>query len=259
MEPVVSIITINYNNAKGLEATLQSVINQTYPKVEFIVIDGGSNDGSKAILDTYKDHIDVLVCEPDTGIFNAMNKGIAKASGDYLQFLNSGDYFNDAASLNDFVTHNSFKGDIIYGDYTFHNGHKTYPDTLTPAYFMLSSLPHQSTLFAKSVFELMGTYDESFKIIADRAFFLNCFLSDRFTFTHIAYALVYFDLEGVSNHPQTANDKLIEDERLFREAYGLYYPDVKRLWELNKELATAKRNTAEGILKRIKQRLSKRK
>jgi glycosyltransferase involved in cell wall biosynthesis len=259
MSPLVSIITINFNNAKGLEATLQSVINQSYKNIQFIVIDGNSTDGSKAVIETYKEHIDRLTIEPDTGIFNAMNKGIAQASGDYLHFLNGGDYFNESTSLEQFITHKDFKGDIIYGDYTFKEGQKIYPDLLSPAYFMLSSLPHQSTLFSKEVFAQMGNYDESYHIISDRAFFLNCFLSEQFTFTHIQFPLVYFDLDGLSNNTEAASKKKAEDERLFKEAYKQYYPDIKRLWQLEKELVATKRDTLKGIISRIKFKLTKRK
>ena len=259
MNPLVSIITINFNNAKGLETTLQSVINQSYKNIQFIVVDGNSTDGSKTVIDTYKEHIDKLTIEPDSGIFNAMNKGIAQASGDYLHFLNGGDYFNEPTSLEQFVSNKDFTGDIIYGDYTFKEGQKIYPDQLSPAYFMRSSLPHQSTLFSKKVFEKMGNYDESYKIASDRAFFLNCFLSGQFTFTHIQFPLVYFDLEGLSNNPEAASKKKEEDERLFKEAYGQYYPDIKRLWQLEKELAATKRDTIKGLVSRIKYRLIKRK
>ena len=92
MNNKLSIITINYNNLEGLKRTVESVINQTSKEFEYIVIDGGSNDGSGAYIESKSEHIDYWVSEPDKGIYNAMNKGIAKASGEYLLFLNSGDH-----------------------------------------------------------------------------------------------------------------------------------------------------------------------
>ncbi|WMI68457.1 glycosyltransferase family 2 protein [Mangrovimonas sp. YM274] len=113
----VSIITINYNNVLELKNTFESVFSQNYQDFEYIVIDGGSTDGSKALIEQYSDQIDYWVSEPDMGIYDAMNKGIAKGSGDYLYFLNSGDTFYNAEVL-DHITKllDSKKTDIIYGN-----------------------------------------------------------------------------------------------------------------------------------------------
>ena len=85
-----SIITINYNNRDGLEMTINSVLGQSYQDLEYIIIDGGSTDGSVEVIKKYESRIDYWVSEPDKGVYNAMNKGIGKASGDYLNFMNSG-------------------------------------------------------------------------------------------------------------------------------------------------------------------------
>ena len=94
-----SIITVNYNNKEGLRKTIESVISQTFRDFEYIVIDGGSSDGSAELLKEYSDKITYWVSEPDKGIYNGMNKGIAKATGDYLNFMNSGDCFYDQQVL----------------------------------------------------------------------------------------------------------------------------------------------------------------
>ena len=87
----LSIITVNYNDAKGLERTIKSVISQSYHDFEFIVIDGGSSDESQDIIQKYERHIDYWVSEPDGGIYQGMNKGLRQAKGDYVNFMNSGD------------------------------------------------------------------------------------------------------------------------------------------------------------------------
>ena len=87
----LSIITINYNNREGLRKTIESVVNQTYRNFEYIIIDGGSTDGSVEVVKEYADRISYWVSEPDNGIYNAMNKGVLAANGKYIQFLNSGD------------------------------------------------------------------------------------------------------------------------------------------------------------------------
>ena len=93
MKPKFSIITVNYNNLEGLKKTVESVKNQTYQKFEYIVIDGGSYDGSLEFIKDNESLLDYWVSEPDSGVYQAMNKGIEKATGEYLLFLNSGDHF----------------------------------------------------------------------------------------------------------------------------------------------------------------------
>lgn len=254
---LLSIITINYNNAKGLEKTIESVISQTYQDFEYLVIDGNSNDGSKDIADRYNANIDYYCSETDTGIFNAMNKGIKASKGEYLLFLNSGDILNTSKALEAYIEHKNFEGDIIYGDYIFETGGKVYPDNLTPLFFIRTSLPHQSTFFNKKVFDKMGLYDEEYKIVADRAFYIKCFLSNQFVFKHINYPLVVFDLSGVSNDPLHKEKQFLENERMFQEYYGIYFEDYKKMLSLQSELNQAKRETLQGILRRITNRIKK--
>ena len=101
--PKFSVITVTYNAEKVLEDTVQSVISQTYHHVEYIIIDGASKDGTLEIVDRYRDRIHQLVSEPDKGLYDAMNKGIALATGDYLCFLNAGDSFHEDDTLQKMV------------------------------------------------------------------------------------------------------------------------------------------------------------
>ena len=98
--PLLTIITVNLNNREGLQRTIDSVVEQTFTDYEWIVIDGGSTDGSRELIEQYADHFTYLVSEPDKGIYNAMNKGIAHAKSDWLQFLNSGDWLTEKDVLN---------------------------------------------------------------------------------------------------------------------------------------------------------------
>jgi glycosyltransferase involved in cell wall biosynthesis len=257
MSAFLSIITINYNNARGLQKTIDSVLEQTYTNYEFIVIDGDSKDGSKAVLEKYKERISYCVSEKDSGIFSAMNKGIQQANGNYLQFLNSGDVFTSPEALNIFITHPDFKGDVIYGDYKFEKGEKVYPDILTPIFFMKSSLPHQSTFFKKGVFDIIGNYNESYKIGADRAFYIKCFLSGKFKFKHVNCFLVLYDMEGLSNNPIHLAEKIEEDDKIFKEQFGIFYEDYKNYLNTIKQLKEAQKRTFGGYLKRVKNKFWK--
>ena len=251
IKPFLSIVTINYNDAVGLERTMASVLEQEFTDFEYIVIDGGSNDGSLDVLKKEEKKLAYWVSEKDSGIYNAMNKGIAAAKGQFLLFLNGGDLLTSKTALRDFISHPSFRGDIIYGDYKFEKGEKVYPDTLYPAYFMKTSLPHQSTFFRKNVFEQLGNYDESYRMGGDRDFFIKAYLSGQYEFVHVSYFLSFFNLDGISNDEAHQKQKKEEDERMFKANYGALYDDYKKQLALEQELKRAKRRTLKGILKRI--------
>lgn len=254
-QPFLSIITINFNQAKGLKKTITSVIQQTYPNFEYLLIDGGSTDESVEIIKEHESHFQYWVSEKDDGIYHAMNKGIAKAKGDFLLFLNSGDVFTSETILETCLTHPEFEGDIIYGDYQFEKGFKKYPDILYPTYFMKTSLPHQSTFFRKEVFEQLGLFDESYELGADRAFYIKAFLSNQVVFKHIPCFVTLFDLSGMSNSPEFLEKKKAEDDRILREGYGDQYDYYKNEYEKELEQLQVKRNSISGILRRIKKRV----
>jgi glycosyltransferase involved in cell wall biosynthesis len=251
----LSIITVNLNNEIGLETTIKSVVEQRWQNFEYLVIDGDSTDESLSVIRKNEFAINYWISEPDTGIYNAMNKGIKASKGEYLLFLNSGDVLNGVTALNDFINNPLFSGDIIYGDYQFEKGEKIYPDILSPLFFIKSSLPHQSTFFKRSIFDEMGGYNESYKISADRAFYIDCFLSDKFKFTHIQYFLCVYDLNGLSNSVEYNTLKKEEDMAVFKKHYGVFFQDYLKYLELEKELSRVRKLTLCGILKRIKKKI----
>ena len=113
----VTIITISYNAVLGIERTINSVITQTYSNLQYIIIDGGSTDGTVDIIKKYADKIDYWVSEPDSGIYYAMNKGIAIADGDWINFMNAGDYFVDRNVIEQIFQHNiECTDNVIYGN-----------------------------------------------------------------------------------------------------------------------------------------------
>lgn len=171
-----SIITINYNNKDGLRKTIESVINQTYRDFEYIVIDGGSTDGSADVLQEYNSQITYWVSEPDKGIYNAMNKGITKAKGDYLNFMNSGDCFYDGNVLQKIVNSGISTDMIIGKDYWYNPKTKKDFATILPLRiemftFYKGSLPHQSTFFKRTLFN-ETLYDEKLKVVSDWKFYI---------------------------------------------------------------------------------------
>ena len=172
-----SIITVNYNNKEGLRETIESVIHQTFRDFEFIIIDGGSTDGSTDVLKEYNAQIDFWVSEPDGGIYQGMNKGIKKASGDYLNFMNSGDCFYNEEVLQNIADKRSTSDIVVGKDYHYNSetqkGFSTIlPPRISMLTFYIQTLPHQSSFFKRELFK-DSLYDESLKIVADIKFYIQ--------------------------------------------------------------------------------------
>lgn len=172
-----SIITVNYNNKEGLRRTIESVISQTFQDREFIIIDGGSTDGSADVLKEYDHEITYWVSEKDTGIYNAMNKGIAKSSGDYLNFMNSGDCFYSSEVLEKVANYESDADFIVGKDYHFNDkiqkGHASVqPPRTTMIHFFMSTLDHQSSFIKRELFN-NSPYREDYRLVSDWIFFID--------------------------------------------------------------------------------------
>ena len=199
----LSIITINYNNAAGLRKTIESVVNQTHANFEYIVIDGASTDESVNIIEEYAHKIDYWVSEPDTGIYNAMNKGIRMATGDYIHFLNSGDWLVDENVVKD-VLDSIPDCDIFVGNVVqiFENGKKRYcknVEEVSLMTFYKSTIQHTSAYIKRELFNTFGLYDESLKIVSDWKWYLQVAglnkADVRFTERYISC----FDMSGISS------------------------------------------------------------
>lgn len=197
----LSIITVNFNNIKGLKKTLESICCQTCKDFEWIVIDGGSTDGSNELLEECSEKIDYWVSEKDHGIYEAMNKGIRVAKGDYLMFLNSGDYLASPEVLQNFYNRKNTE-DIIYGNAIIvdskGNEIKRWhaPEQVRLSYFWSHSLNHQATFFNKRCFDTY-LYNESNKIASDVELYMH-HLYYGYSFKKYDEYIVCFDNTGVS-------------------------------------------------------------
>lgn len=230
-----SIITVNLNNVSGLAATMQSVFNQVFNEYQYIVIDGGSTDGSVHLLEDHKNKLSYRVSESDTGVYNAMNKGIQKATGEYVLFLNSGDFLLDENVLASIAEELNEK-DIVYGHILFKdpNGKSwigVYPDELAFSHFATGSLPHPASFIKRSLFESVGQYDESLIICADWKFFLDAVCKHKVSYRHVNKTVSVFHLDGMSSH--AANDGVIkrEKEETIRKSYPDYLEEFIQLNE----------------------------
>lgn len=172
-QPILSIVTICFNNKNDIERTCQSITSQTWRDFEWIVVDGGSTDGTLEILEKYKEHIDVLISEPDTGRYNAMNKGILKSAGEWINFMNGGDTFHDSNTLKEIsYLFNDKNADILYGNMNFITNTNEpsiirYAQNISPDYFYGNGISHQSSFIRRSLFVLYGLYNENYAIVSD--------------------------------------------------------------------------------------------
>lgn len=199
----LSIITVNLNNKDGLQKTIDSVISQTFKDFEWIVIDGGSTDGSKELIEKYSDYISYWVSEPDKGIYNAMNKGIRIAKGEYIEFLNSGDIYYNDRSLSDFFSMAKDK-DIIFGSTVILKDGKyrrinLQNDFLSCYHLTKNTLNHQSAFIKRNLFSEHGFYDESLRIVSDWKFFFEMIVINKCSLYYIDKDIVIYDTNGLSS------------------------------------------------------------
>ncbi|MCF6241996.1 MAG: glycosyltransferase [Bacteroidales bacterium] len=183
--PIISVITVVYNSADFIERTILSIINQSYPNIEYLIIDGGSTDGTLEIIAKYKDFIDFFISKPDRGIYDAMNKGIKAASGDYLWFINSGDEIYDLNVLNTIFRNKNSFADIYYGEteITDNKGNTigmrrhSAPSKLSWKTFLWGmKVSHQSIIVKK---EIVSLYDLHYRFSADFDWVINALKKAR--------------------------------------------------------------------------------
>ena len=199
----VSIITINYNNSAGLKRTLASVDGQSYHNYELVIVDGGSHDYSRTIIEEYaKEHPSTrYVSEPDKGIYNAMNKGTRMSSGDYCIFMNSGDCFNDKTSLSDTLPYLDGKIDIVTGGTRSDVFKREAPklEDLSLAFFIKEAMNHQST-FIKRQLLLDCPYNENRRIAGDSEFFFQTMILKNASYKQIPVCVSYCEAAGESGN-----------------------------------------------------------
>lgn len=228
----VSIITINYNNALGLARTISSVLSQTYAGIEYLVIDGGSSDDSVEIIKPHLSRIAYWVSEKDKGVFDAQNKGLKAATGDYVLVLNSGDELASPHIIESIFSKPQ-SADILYGNMIVadENGKRepgTMPDALSVRHMMHDTLWHPVSFVKCSVFAKTGYYDTSYKIVADYTWFLNALFKYKLSTQHLHQTISVFYLGGMSSSP--AYTKQLKEERL-RAQYEVFGKETTdRFW-----------------------------
>lgn len=227
--PTLTIITINFNHLEGLRRTIDSVVNQTFKDYEWIVVDGGSTDGSRELLEQYKDHFTWWCSEPDKGVYNAMNKGLVHSTGEYVNFMNAGDVFAESTILEEIfsVQH---KADVLYGRMVVgsKDGKEYWLNMMKPRLrffdFYSSTLNHQSTFTRRELFVKYGGFDESYKVYGDWRHFAQLIGVEKVSTEFIPKILSIYEGNGLSMLQEEACQR--ELARLRKEIYPTITPEI---------------------------------
>lgn len=231
--PKVSVVTVCYNAASCLEETMLSVINQSYDNIEYIIIDGNSKDGSLDIIKKYAEKITYWVSEPDKGIFNAMNKGLQVATGDWINFMNAGDSFMSQSTISDIFNKKDLSSwDVLFGDTMSKQGMlKLKPFFDAPLRNILPvpmGIVHQS-IFVKTPQAQSVGFNEDFKVSADYNMMMTIYKNGG-SFRYIDMPVAFFDTNGFSFN--NMKKQLIE-ESIICEKTSIFHHlinDIKYLY-----------------------------
>jgi glycosyltransferase involved in cell wall biosynthesis len=244
-KPLISVIIPVLNRIGTLEETIKSVIHQQYDNVEIVLIDGGSTDGTLEIIEKFDDYIDYWCSAPDNGIYDAMNKGVRVASGDWLYFLGSDDILLNV--LHKVAVHLQHTNEVYYGDVYLPKCHKIYDGPFTPYKLMKNNIPHQATFYPKSLFN-KHIYDLKYSSAGDYFFNLICFNDHEFSYIYLPILVAIFeDAGGVS---AIAGDPDFERDRcsILKKNYDSF---LYNKYLLRKALKYIDRNVIRNVVHRL--------
>lgn len=232
LRPLISVVTVSFNSGKTIRRTIESIANQTYERIEFIVIDGGSSDDTLSILAEYKSVVSCLISEPDAGIYDAMNKGIRVAKGDWIHLLNSDDYYASPGAIESAV-------DVLDSAFTNYFGmwresvdeHRVLQAWKYRRWrlFVSAFLPHPALIVSKAQYEAVGLYDTNFRIAADHDMILR--LTKRWTGKLHEFPLTVMQQGGVSEINKLRS---LREFELLSIRHGLAAPLAKLIYVLKR-------------------------
>lgn len=221
-KPRITVVTVSYNAREGIERTILSVINQTYTNVEYIIIDGGSSDGTTDVIKKYESRIAFWVAEPDRGIYDAMNKGIKKATGEWLVMMNAGDCFANEKVLEEIFS-KEIPGNISFLYSDVYSIKKKGSLILRPSDFASGNLIHQAVIYRRDLHKEHGFYIVTPKIIISDALFFARIPIDQTM--KIDTVLSIYEGGGVSQQGNWAEQQFYCMEVVFRKKsfWGMFF------------------------------------
>lgn len=229
---VLSVITICRNAKKFLKLTSENLINQKATEFQWIIIDGNSYDGTKDIIRRYEKNYDKFISEPDDGIYDAMNKGLAHANGKYVLFLNAGDTLFNSKTLStvDF----SKNVDLIAGDLYFRQKKelKKSPKKLQKDFLLKNMLPHQATFFRRDIFDKYGFFDASYRIAGDYEMFSRLIQKYKVSYANVPHIIANFDETGISSNDNFRHLRKQENHRVRWKYFPRYRYSLKSIRQM---------------------------
>ena len=198
-QPILTVVTVVRNAAGSIERTINSVLDQTYGNIEYLIVDGGSTDGTLGVIDRYRNRISHVVSEPDAGVYDAMNKGIRLASGDWIHLLNADDHYVESEALERAVPH------LICGRTNYFSILREHDGTVSDEYrfpyqgwrmYVSAKLPHPGLIIGRNQYQEVGLYDTSLRIAADHDLILR--MVKRYAPNFTDFPLVSMDQSGLS-------------------------------------------------------------
>lgn len=235
----LSIITINLNNKTGLEKSILSVINQSFTDYEFIIIDGKSSDGSEKLYEKYKNNIAYYISEQDEGIYHAMNKGIEKAKGEYLFFLNSGDSLT-CESILEQVFNKPHSEDILYGNLIVWENNKkkgiaTTPESITLDTLYNNTIHHQAAFIKGELFSKFGSYNLQYQFRSDWEFWIRTVIINNCTTQYLNLEIANYNYDGITAQKEN-EEKILQETKSILQSY---FPGKVLIdYEINKRKTT---------------------
>lgn len=235
--PSVSIVMATYNPGDALEETLHSIYSQTWRDYEIIVIDGGSSDGTLNFLRSQGDRINCWISEPDEGVYDAYNKGIELARGEWVYFIGAGDVLAGDNVL-ERVFSSPIRGNLVYADVLLGKGGRRYDGKFSRFKICRRNICHQSIFYRRSLFRDLGKFEKKYRILADRAFNMKCFGDRRIRPVYLDMVVAVFKKGGLSDG---GPDWEFDEDRLYliRECFGRRYLLLMKAYQFQKELVNA--------------------
>ena len=247
--PLVSIITVVFNGEKFIEATINSVINQSYKNIEYIIIDGGSTDKTLEIIRRYEKHIDYWISEPDKGIYNAMNKGIKLSQGNLIGLINSDDWYSEnAVEIAVKIYLNNSQSNVIIAGAVYRTDSEgnTIFKLNKPASFLhkkidkIMPVNHPATFVERTVYKEIGLFDETYRIAGDYDFIYRAYYSNKVEFLFTEACLAYMRLDGLSEKITSSILRAKENFKIRSNQitliYNLYIFLSLLLWDIIKKI-----------------------
>lgn len=238
MYPKITIVTVTYNCKNMIESTIESVLCQSYDNTEYLIIDGGSTDGTVDIIRRYSSSLDYFISEKDNGIYDAMNKGLIAATGDWIIFMNAGDFFVDKNVLKTVIDLIDESAVVVYGDVIKQYDGYYYHATPSGIEHIEEVMPvfHQAA-FVRLSYHKQHLFDCSYRSSGDYSFFYNCYFVNHACFQYVPVIIACFDSRGgmsKDNHGLSMRENLRiwgkEDDILFRTRleFSLFKHGIKR-------------------------------